>query len=309
MTARRRAGSCADSLLSDDGDGDRDRGQTRHGVFVKSIRIVAAAFVVACGHAQSPVPPAPVITAPTPAGNASAASIIPTIFFKQHDLEREQPRIARPTSAVTTPPPADATVLFGGGSMDGWLNAQGAPARWKVANGYMEVAAGTGDIHSTSAWRDVQLHVEWAVPATLAGEGQDRGNSGVFLMGRYEVQVLDSYGNTTYPDGQAAAIFGQYPPLVNASLPLGEWQSFDIVFHRPRFEGGRVVRPARFTVFHNGVLVQDDVALVGPTSFGRRAPYDNHADRLPLSLQDHTFPVRYRNIWIRELGTGDDSRP
>jgi hypothetical protein len=196
-------------------------------------------------------------------------------------------------------------VLFDGTSLASWTDGNGAPAKWKVENGYMEVAPGTGNIKSTSAWGDVQLHIEWAAPLPPEGEGQERGNSGVFLMTRYEVQILDSYSNDTYPDGQAASVFGQYPPLVNASLPPGEWQSFDIVFHRPRFNGDKVVAPARMTVLHNGILVHDDVVLVGPTTHARRDPYKAHADRLPLSLQDHQHRVRFRNIWIRELPSSE----
>jgi hypothetical protein len=134
------------------------------------------------------------------------------------------------------------------------------------------------------------------------GQDQDRGNSGVFLMGIYEVQVLDSYGNATYPDGQAGALYGQFPPLVNAVRPPGEWQSYDIVFHGPRFDAaGSTLRPARMTVFLNGVLVQDARELLGPTTHKVRTPYAAHPDKLPLSLQDHGHPVRFRNIWIREL--------
>ncbi|HEX6558255.1 MAG TPA: DUF1080 domain-containing protein [Longimicrobiales bacterium] len=240
-----------------------------------------------------------------PQAAAPATSTSMTIPWKQHDEQRPQPRIARPTSALLMRAPADATVLFDGVSLQAWRDGKDGPARWRVENGYMEVVPGSGDIHTASAWGDVQLHVEFATPVPPEGEGQHRGNSGVFLMTKYEVQVLDSYGNTTYPDGQAAAIFGQYPPLVNASLPPGEWQSYDIVFHAPRFAGARVAQAARCTVFHNGVLVQDNVELVGPTSFGQRDPYVAHPDRLPLSLQDHGQPVRYRNIWIRELLPGE----
>jgi hypothetical protein len=155
---------------------------------------------------------------------------------------------------------------------------------------------------SARAFGDVQLHIEWATPSPARGSGQARGNSGVFLMGRYEVQVLDSYQNRTYPDGQAAAIYGQYPPLVNASRPPGEWQTYDIVFRRPRFDAnGALVSPARMTVFHNGVLVQDDVELTGPSGHQSRPPYERHADRLPIRLQDHGDPVRFRYIWVREL--------
>jgi hypothetical protein len=139
-------------------------------------------------------------------------------------------------------------------------------------------------------------------PLPPVGESQDRGNSGIFLMGRYEIQVLDSYNNITYPDGQASAVYGQYPPLVNASRPPGEWQTYDIIFHAPRFDAkGQVVSPARVTVLHNNILVQDNVTLTGPTAHMTRPPYSAHPDRLPLGLQDHSHPVRYRNIWVREL--------
>ncbi|MEO7520717.1 MAG: DUF1080 domain-containing protein, partial [Gemmatimonas sp.] len=150
---------------------------------------------------------------------------------------------------------------------------------------------------------DVQLHIEWMSPKPPRGADQDRGNSGVFFGGgRYEVQVLDSYENITYADGQAGALYGQYPPLVNVTRPPGEWQAYDIVYHRPRFDAaGRVQSRARFTVFHNGVLVQDNAELVGPTANAARPPYEAHADRLPISLQDHGHPVRFRNVWLRNL--------
>lgn len=166
----------------------------------------------------------------------------------------------------------------------------------------MEVVRGTGGIETVRAFGDAQLHVEFMAPARATGTGQNRGNSGVFLMGRYEVQVLDSHDNRTYPDGQAGAVYGQFPPLVNASRRPGEWQEFDIVFHTPRFDAsGTLTSPARMTVFHNGVLVQDNVELLGPTSHQRRAPYEAHPTELPISLQDHGDPVRFRNIWIRPL--------
>jgi hypothetical protein len=149
---------------------------------------------------------------------------------------------------------------------------------------------------------DVQLHIEWATPAPPSGTGQDRGNSGVYLMGMYELQILDSYGNDTYPDGQAGSLYGQEPPLVNACRVPGAWQTYDIVFRRPRFApDGKLVAPARITVLHNGVLVQDGAAFWGRTRHAARATYESHADRLPLSLQDHGNPTRFRNIWIREL--------
>jgi Domain of Unknown Function (DUF1080) len=223
-----------------------------------------------------------------------------------HSTSRPQPRVVDPGPfTASVPPPSDAIVLFDGRSLSEWRSADSAnvPARWRVQDGYMEVAAGAGAIATAHAFGDVQVHVEWMAPRPTAGEGQNRGNSGVFLMGRYEVQVLDSYRSTTYPDGQAAAVYGQYPPLVNASRPPGEWQSYDIVFISPRFAAdGKLLRPARLTVLHNGVLVQNDVTLTGPTGHKERPPYSMHADALPISLQDHDHPVRYRNIWVRRLG-------
>ena len=159
-----------------------------------------------------------------------------------------------------------------------------------------------GDIRTVKGFGDCQLHVEWMAPSPAKGTDQDRGNSGVFLMGLYEVQILDCFENKTYADGMTAAIYGQHPPLVNACRPPGEWQTYDIVFHRPRFDkDGQVVTPARMTVFHNGLLVHDNDILTGPTAHKARPPYKMHADKLPISLQDHGHPVRFRSIWLREL--------
>lgn len=226
--------------------------------------------------------------------------------WPQHSMDRPQPPIVRVRAFVSVPAPSDAIVLSDGTSLASWRLAdsthRGGPAKWKVVNGYMEVVAGAGSIETKRAFGDAQLHVEWRAPTPPKGEGQERGNSGVILMGNYEVQVLDSYENVTYPDGQAAAVYGQFPPLVNASRPPGQWQSYDIVFHAPRFDpDGKLLSPARMTVLHNGVLVQDDVTLTGPTHHNERAPYSAHPDKLPLLLQDHGHPVRYGNIWIREL--------
>jgi hypothetical protein len=224
--------------------------------------------------------------------------------WPQHSRERPPAPIVTPGApSLPVPPPADAVVLFDGRSLAKWEDGKGGPAKWKlVAGGAMEVAAGTGGIQTREAFGDVQLHVEWMTPNPPRGKDQDRGNSGVFLMGKFEVQVLDSYENVTYADGQAASIYGEYPPLVNVSRKPGEWQSYDIVFHRPHFDAaGKLLKPARFTVFHNAVLVQDDVEPVGPTANMRRPPYEMLPDRLPLGLQDHEHPVRFRNIWIRDL--------
>ena len=219
-----------------------------------------------------------------------------------HSMERPRPPVVTPGEPVATPPPSDAIVLFDGRSLGEWQGENDRPALWKVDQDYVEVVPGTGTLETRRRFGSVQLHLEWATPAPPRGDGQERGNSGVFLMGRYEIQILDSYRNDTYPDGQAGAVYGQTPPLVNASLPPGRWQSYDIVFRRPRFHpDSSMAEPARVTVLQNGVLIQNDVALTGQTVHGREATYQAHADRLPLTLQDHGVPVRFRNIWIREL--------
>lgn len=220
-----------------------------------------------------------------------------------HSMDRPRPPVVDPgPERPPVPPPGDAIVLFDGRDLAQWIGQDSAAARWTVRDGYLEVGPGTGDIRTRRGFGDAQLHIEWATPTPPHGESQERGNSGVYLMGYYEVQVLDSYQNVTYADGQAAALYGQYPPLVNASRPPGVWQTYDIIFHRPRFNAdGSVGSPARMTVFHNGVLVQDNVSLVGRTVHGRRATYAPHGDRLPLMLQDHDNRVRYRNVWVREL--------
>ena len=220
-----------------------------------------------------------------------------------HDPSRPLPTVVSPGPAgPPVPAPADAIVLFDGRDLGRWTDAKGQPARWKVENGYMEVVPKTGGIRTVDGYGDCQLHVEWMAPSPAKGTGQDRGNSGVFLMDTYEVQVLDCYGNKTYADGTAAAIYGQFPPAVNACRPPGEWQAYDIVFHRPRFASdGTLASPARMTVFHNGIVVHDGAVLTGPTAHKARPPYKAHAVRLPISLQDHDHPVRFRNIWLREL--------
>src|SRR5258708_4396879 len=224
-----------------------------------------------------------------------------------HDGNRPVPVVVTPGSASTQEAPgkapSDAVILFDGKDLSQWVvKKDGSPAKWKVENGYFEVAAKTGDMRTKESFGDCQLHVEFSEPNPPNGEDQDRGNSGVFLMGLYEIQVLDSYQSKTYADGQASAVYGQYPPLVNASRGPGQWQTYDIIWYGPRFDAaGKVARPAHVTVFHNGVLVQDNVELTGPTGHHARPPYTPTPEKLPLALQDHNHPVRYRNIWIREL--------
>jgi hypothetical protein len=221
--------------------------------------------------------------------------------YRIHDMERAEPPVVTP--GKDSAPPADAIVLFDGTNLDGWRTKEGGPAAWKVADGYMETVAGADDIYTKQTFGDCQLHVEWASPADSAGKtDQDRGNSGIFFMEKYEIQVLDSQNNRTYSDGYAGSVYAQYPPQVNATRPPGEWQTYDIVFHAPRFKkDGTVKRPARVTAFLNGILVQDNVTLTGPTGWLQQKPYEVHADSMSLKLQDHDSPVRFRNIWVRPL--------
>ncbi len=229
------------------------------------------------------------------------------ITWPIHDETRPQPPVVDPGSGVppATPgrPPSDAVVLFDGKDLSAWKSSKDAgPARWKVADGAFAVVKGTGNIETKQAFGDVQLHVEFMEPLPAVGTSQERGNSGVLLMNQYEIQVLDNFGNKTYPDGQAAALYGQYPPLVNACRRPGEWQAYDIVFEAPRFDAnGQVTKRARVTVFHNGLLAQHATEFTGPATWKARPPYKAHPDKLPLGLQDHGTAVRYRNIWIREL--------
>lgn len=224
---------------------------------------------------------------------------------KMYDENQPQPMVVTPGTASTQyipgKAPSDAIILFNGSDLSQWVHENGEPVKWKVENGYMEAVKGTRQIITKRNFGSCQLHVEWATPTKIEGEGQDRGNSGVFLMNLYEVQVLDSYNNKTYPYGMAGSIYSQNKPLVNASRGSGEWQCYDIIFHRPIFKNGKVVKPATVTVLLNGVLVQDHYEIMGPTEFKKVPKYKEHADKLPLGLQEHRNPVRYRNIWIREL--------
>ncbi|MFU8812707.1 MAG: DUF1080 domain-containing protein [Balneolaceae bacterium] len=224
-------------------------------------------------------------------------------------------------AGVFTPPPSDAIVLFDGTNLDAWQQApgyfphmEGVPgylnelraadgdAPWRVENGVMTVVPGSGNIMTRQHFGSVHLHLEWRTPEEISGEGQGRGNSGVFLMGLYEIQVLDSWQNPTYGNGQAGAIYKQKPPRVNASRPPGEWQSYDIFFEAPYFdEEGQMIRPATITVLHNGILLHHRQELQGPTTFIGPSFYHPHPDRLPLGLQDHGDLVSFRNIWVREL--------
>lgn len=236
-------------------------------------------------------------------GAAGAGALQEPDEWPVHSMDRPRPPVVDPGPARSpAPPPSDAILLLDGTSLAEWQGVDGGEPGWRVGDGYVEVVGWSGSIRTRREFGDLQLHVEWAAPAPPRGEGQGRGNSGVFLMGRYEVQVLDSWENETYADGQNGALYGQAPPLVNASRPPGEWQTFDIVFRRPRFgPEGALLRPARITVLHNGVLVHDNAAFAGRTAHGRPAAYEPHGDRGPILLQDHGDPVRFRTVWAREL--------
>lgn len=238
--------------------------------------------------------------------------MLPGLPWHVHDPARPHPPIVTP-GATLGAPPSDAVVLFDGRDLSRWAH-HGAGAdsnklldsKWQVRDGSFETGAKTGSLYTRDSFGDVQLHLEWASPSVIEGNSQGRGNSGIFLMGLYEIQVLDSYNNKTYADGQAAAIYGQWPPLVNAARKNGEWQTYDIVFEAPRFEGGKLVKPAFQTVFWNGVVVHNRKEVMGATVWRDVAKYPApHAAELPLMLQDHENAVRYRNIWVRRLGSYD----
>ena len=239
---------------------------------------------------------------------AVLCSAEPDPNWLDHDRARPQPPAITPATPSVQDQagkaPSDAEVLFDGQDLSKWAAMDGSPTKWIMKDGYMECVRGSGYIRTMQNFGDCQLHVEWATPVPAEGAGQGRGNSGVFLgLDRYEIQVLDSYQSTTYADGSAGSLYGQYPPLVNACLAPGQWQSYDIIYSAPRFDDqGKLLSPTRVTVFQNGVLIQNNVDLTGPTSWLERAPYQPHPEKQPISLQDHGNPVRYRNIWVRELG-------
>ena len=241
----------------------------------------------------------------------SLFTLFAAIAQAQQPLRQGEPKLTEiwePEPRVVTPgktaadAPSDAIILFDGTNASAWEAKEGGPVKWKIENGAMTVGAGTGEIHTKQPFGDCQLHIEWRTPSEVKGESQGRGNSGIFFMGRYELQVLDSYKNRTYSNGQAGGIYKQLPPLVNASRGPGEWQTYDVIWTAPRFyEDGSVKSQAHITVFHNGVLVQNDRALWGSTQYIGIAAYEKHGDKEPLVLQDHGNPVSYRNIWIRPL--------
>ena len=247
--------------------------------------------------ACSPAPP----LAQTPMTDADA---VPE--WRQHDTTRPQPpRVEPAPPPAGVRPPSDAVVLVGpdGSGLDAWEGDDGGAPRWRTDDGALVATPGAGGIRTKETFGDVQLHVEWTPAAEPEKTGQNRSNSGVFFVdGRYEVQVLDSWDNPTYADGRAGAIYGQFPPLADATRPPGEWQSYDVFFRMPRFsDSGETLEPARLTVLHNGVLVQNNEALPGMTMWLESLPYVAHGEGR-IGLQDHGSPVRFRNLWVRRLG-------
>jgi len=232
----------------------------------------------------------------------SDTPILPGQKWRVHDIDRPRPPVVTP-GATPGRPPSDAIVLFDGKDLSKWVTPTkaGAASGWKLGNGYVEVVGGSGDLVTREKFGDIQLHVEWASPVEITGDSQWRGNSGILIMSRYEIQVLDSYNNKTYADGQAGAIYGQWPPLVNASRKPGEWQTYDIIFESPRFDGAKVAKPGYATVIHNGVVAQHHQEIIGQMAHRIVKPYEPHQAEEPLALQDHDTPVRYRNIWVRRM--------
>jgi hypothetical protein len=239
--------------------------------------------------------------------------MLPNLPWHVHDPDRPHPRVVSP-GAGPGAAPSDAIVLFDGKDLSRWVQyGTGADReklvdpQWKVGDGYFEVGPHSGGLYTRDKFGDCQLHVEWSSPTEVRGTSQGRGNSGVLLMSRYEIQVLDMWDNPTYADGQAGAIYGQWPPLANPARKPGEWNTYDIVFEAPRFEGDRLVKPAFATVFYNGVIVHNRKELMGPMIYRQVAHYSVHGAEEPLMLQDHNNPVRYRNIWIRRLKGYDEA--
>lgn len=233
--------------------------------------------------------------------------MLPDQPWRVHDTNRPAPRVVTPGASFShgASAPSDAVVLFDGTDLSKWKSDKGE-AGWKVENGYMEVVKKSGNITTKDEFGDFQLHLEFATPEKVEGNSQGRGNSGVFIFGKYEVQVLDSYDNPTYPDGQCGALYGQTPPLATAVKKPGEWQSYDIIFEAPEWDDtGKLVKRASVTVLLNGVVMHHKKEFIGETRHAEVATYGKPQTRGPIGLQDHGNPMRFRNIWIRNLGEYD----
>ncbi|NWF85020.1 MAG: DUF1080 domain-containing protein [Bryobacteraceae bacterium] len=273
------------------------------------MRLCLAIFAAAALLAQPPQPAAKKAARELAGDDIRGYSDTPQLpgqKWKVHDMERPRPPKVAPGPYAAITPPADAIILFDGKDLSQWEQfARGGVVsgpKWKVENGYIEIVPKTGRLRTKQSFGDCQLHIEWQVPLEAKGDGQSIGNSGVEFMGRYEIQVLESANHLTYADGGAGAIYGVWPPLVNPARPQGEWNVYDIFFEAPVFEGEKLVKPAYITVLFNGVLVQHHKDFLGTTIWRRIGTYTPHPPELPLTLQDHSQAVRFRNIWIRRLG-------
>jgi hypothetical protein len=269
------------------------------------LKLAVAGIPVAGARAQQAAPK------PNPDLGFTDTPMLPDLPWHVHDPARPHPQQIRP-SGTPGGPPSDAVVLFDGGDLSRWnQRGRGADAgkfvdaRWKVGDGWFEVAPNTGDLLSREKFGDCQIHVEWSSPTEIHANSQGRGNSGVLIMSRYEMQVLDAWDNPTYADGEASAIYGQWPPLVMPARRPGEWNTYDIAFEAPRFDGEKLVRPAFVTLFYNGVIVHNRKEILGAMVYRKVATYTAHGAEEPLMLQDHHNPVRYRNIWVRRLNGYD----
>ena len=235
-----------------------------------------------------------------------ALGLAATLVAQQQKSKPEDTEVWTPVPPIVTPgeagaPPSDATVLLGKAGLGAWSDGKGGDAKWDFADGVATVKQGAGDIVSKADFGSCQVHLEWRTPSVVKGDGQGRGNSGLFFMRQYELQVLDSYENKTYVNGQAASIYKQYAPLVNASRKPGEWQTYDAVFDAPVFDGEKLKKPAYITVLHNGVLVLNHVEIKGETVYNGKAEYHPHPAKMPFHIQNHGNPVSFRNMWVREL--------
>ena len=276
---------------------------------MKAYLLLALAATLAAQTPPTQAPRRPPVEIPASAGDDvrgyNDTPRVPGQKWRVHDIDRPRAQKITPGEPLLAEaPPSDAIVLFNGKDLSQWVqNARGqvSDPKWKIVDGVLEIVPRTGRLTTKEKFGDCQLHVEWMVPKEAVGQGQGRGNSGIELMSRYEIQVLESHTNLTYADGSAGAMYGFRPPLVNPARPQGEWNVYDIVFEAPRFDGEKLVKPAYFTVFFNGVLVQNHMEQLGTTIWRQVPTYKAHAAEEPLSLQDHSQPVRYRNIWIRRL--------
>lgn len=260
---------------------------------MKPNRLMLVLAAAACGVAQAEI------------HGYSDGPKLPGVPYGVHDPARPQPPAIQTAGAIVVKPPSDAKVLFDGTSLDAWTT-NGGPAAFVIKDGVMVATA--KDVQTKESFGAIQLHFEWRLPAGRKVDGQSGGNSGAFMMGLYEVQVLQSNNNPTYPDGQAGALYGQLPPLVNATGPQGEWQSYDIAFEPPVYTDGKVTRPAKVTIIHNGIVVQNGESYLGPTEHRKLAAYPaTHPETGPIRLQFHGDPMEYRNMWVRPLGKRDQS--